>query len=83
MGEKMKESMFPKVEKCTSVKIWSHEEMTDEMMLFGWSVFNQYQRGLVNGDASEQGCAYSNDFYSASALKRKSGMCSVLVRPVK
>lgn len=79
----MSNSVYPKVEKCTSVKIWSRETMTDEMMQFGWSAFNQYQSGLVNGEVSEQGCAYSNNWYVASALKRKSGMCSVLVREVK
>lgn len=79
----MSKSVFPKVEKCNAVKIWSREEMTDEMMLFGWSVFNQYQRDLVNGEVSEQGCAYSNNYYVSCARKRKSGMCSVIVRTVK
>lgn len=75
----MSNSVFPKVDKCTSVKIWSRETMTDEMMQFGWSAFNQYQRSLVNGEVSESGCVYSNNFYMALTRKTKMGLCSVQV----
>lgn len=75
----MSESIFPKFDKCNSVKVWSRYEITDEMMQFGWSAFNQYQRGLTSGEVSESGCIYSNKFYMASAKKTKSGMCSVCV----
>jgi hypothetical protein len=72
-------SFFPKVKRCQSVKIWSKVEMTNEMMLFGWTVFNQYNRSLERGDVSEGGCMYSNRFYSAFAKKTKGGLCSVCV----
>lgn len=72
-------SFYEKEKKCQSVKIWSKVEMTDEMMLFGWTVFNQYNKSLTNGDVSVGGCMYSNKFYSAFAKKTKGGMCSVCV----
>ena len=75
----MDESIFPKAKKCNAVKIWSKSEMTDEKMLYGWSVFNQYQRDLVNGNVSESGCIYTNKFYMALARKTKTGICSVQV----
>ena len=72
-------SYFPKVKKCKSVKIWSKVEMTNEMMLFGWTAFNSYQKALEVGNVSESGCMYSNRFHSAFAKKTKGGLCSVCV----
>lgn len=72
-------SYFDKEKKCQSVKIWSRVEMTDEMMLFGWTVFNSYNLDLEQGNVSKDGCAYANKFYSAYAKKTKGGLCSVCV----
>lgn len=77
------ESIFKKASKCNSVKIWSREEIDDDMLLFGWSCFNRYQRDISSGEACESGCIYSNSFFSALARKTKAGMCSVLVRREK
>ena len=73
-------SAFKKQKPCQSVKIWSKEDMENEMMLFGWSVFNQFQRDIQSGDAdSSNGCIYSNQFFMASAVKTKGGCASVCV----
>lgn len=74
--------MFEKQSKCQSVKIWSRHNMNENMMLFGWTVFNEYNRGLESGEVSgKDGCVYSNDYYVAYAKKTKGGMCSVCVYP--
>lgn len=71
---------FKKDKKCKSVKIWSRTDMDDHMMLFGWTAFNEFQRGLVAGEVcGKTGCVYSNDYYVAYAKKTKGGMCSVCV----
>lgn len=79
----MSDSIFPKVDKCNAVKIWSKQEMTDDMMLFGWSAFNQYQRDITNGKASGSGCIYSNKWFAAWVRKTASGTCSVKVEERK
>lgn len=73
------ETIFKKESKCQSVKIWSRKDMTDNMMLFGWSVFNEFNRGIQSGDVSIDGCIYSNDFYAAFAKKTKGGCASICV----
>ena len=71
---------FEKQKKCQSVKIWLRTDMDDNMMLFGWTVFNEYNKSLVTGDVSgKDGCVYTNDYYMAYAKKTKGGMCSVCV----
>lgn len=72
-------SAFPKVERCKGVKIWSRGEIDSDMINFGWSAFNAYQRDLEKGAASEGGCLYSNQFYSCFCKKTKSGICSAVV----
>ncbi len=73
-------SIFKKEKKCQSVKIWSRTDMDDLMMLFGWTVFNEYNCSLTKGEVSaKDGCVYSNDFYVAYAKKTTGGMCSVCV----
>mgnify|MGYP000613290824 CR=1 FL=1 len=75
-------SIFKKEKKCQSVKIWSRTDMDDTMMLFGWTVFNEYNESLVKGEVSaKDGCVYSNDYYAAYAKKTKGGLCSVCVSP--
>lgn len=74
------EAIFNKDKPCQSVKIWSRGNMTDDMMLFGWSVFNKFNRDLQRGSASGRyGCVYSNELYAAYAAKTKGGCGSICV----
>lgn len=74
---------FEKQEPCDSVKIWSRQIMTDDMMLFGWTMFNRFNRELKTGDVcGDTGCLYSNKFYAAYAKKTKSGLASVCVEMI-
>jgi len=73
-------SYFNKEKPCQSVKIWSRQPMTPDMMQFGWSVFNRYNKEIQSGDVSTDGCVYSNKFYAASAKKTKGGCASICVR---
>lgn len=72
-------SIFEKEKPCQSVKIWSKQEMDSDMMLFGWTVFNRYNKELQTGDVSSEGCVYSNDFFHALAKKTKGGLGSIVV----
>lgn len=74
------EAIFDKEKPCQSVKIWSRCNMTDNMMLFGWSVFNDFNRDIQSGSVSGKGgCVYSNKFYAAYAVKTKGGCGSICV----
>ena len=75
----MSEPYFKPDEPCQSVTIWSRENMTNEMFLFGWTVFNEFNKSLATGEVCASGCMYSNKFYSAFAKKTKGGLCSVCV----
>jgi hypothetical protein len=76
--------MFPKQDKCTSMKIRTNSgcTMTEQMFDFGIGCFRQFQRYLVDGGCSgKDGIVYSNKWYYAYCKKTKSGMASILVYP--
>lgn len=74
---------FEKQEPCNSVKIWSRQKMTTEMLNFGFERFKRFnfeiQRGEVCG---KTGCVYSNSAYAAYVKKTKAGCASVCVEMI-
>lgn len=71
---------FEKQEPCDSVRIWSRQIMTNEMLDYGFNIFKRFnsemQKGYVCG---KTGCVYSNPVYAAYAKKTKGGCASVCV----
>lgn len=72
-------SYFNKEKPCQSAKIWSRQDMDSDMFLFGWTVFNKFNKDIQSGDVGVDGCVYSNKFYSAYAVKTKGGCGSICV----
>lgn len=52
-------SAFTKDKPCQSLKIWSDQDLTNELIDFGVSIYHQYNRDLIEGAASASGCGYS------------------------
>ena len=75
-------SFFKKDTPCTSMKVWSRQELTDDMLDFGVGVYKQFNKHLVDGECSADGCGFYNDAkkISAFAKKTKGGLGSVMVR---
>lgn len=72
-------SDFNEEKPCQSVKIWSRQQMDNDMFLFGWSVFNEFNKDIQLGNVGTDGCIYSNKFFMAYAIKTKGGCGSVCV----
>ena len=74
-------SFFKKDNPCTSIKVWSRQELTDDMLDFGVAVYKQFNRHLFDGECSAAGCGFFNEAkkMSAYAKKTKAGLGSVMV----
>jgi len=77
------EPIFNKEKPCQSVKIWSRQNMTDNMMQFGWKVYSDFNRDIQSGSVSIYGCIYSNEFYAAFTKKTKGGCATICVEDRK
>lgn len=74
---------FEKQEPCDSVKIWSRQKMTCEMLDYGFNIFKRFNSELQKGDAcGKTGCGYSNHAYAAYVKKTKAGCASVCVEMI-
>lgn len=74
---------FEKQEPCDSVKIWSRQIMTCEMLDYGCAIFKRFNSELQKGDVcGKTGCVYSNHVYAAYAKKTKAGCASVCVEMI-
>ena len=75
-------SFFKKDTPCTSMKVWSRQELTDDMLDFGVAVYKQFNKHLTDGECSAAGCGFFNEAknMSAFAKKTKGGLGSVMVR---
>jgi len=54
----MSTSTFTKDKPCQSLKIWSDQDLTEEMIDFGVSIYHQYNQDLINGESSASGCGF-------------------------
>ena len=78
-------STFTKDKPCQSLKIWSDQDLTAEMIDFGVSIYHQYNQDLINGEASASGCGFFNESLGLSgfAKKTKGGLGTIFVRKEK
>lgn len=76
-------SYFEKQEPCESIKIWSRQIMTSEMLDYGFNIFKRFNFEIQKGETcGNTGCMYSNNVYSAYVKKTKSGCASVCVEMI-
>ena len=75
-------STFTKDKPCQSLKIWSDQDLTKEMIDFSVSIYHQYNQDLSNGEASASGCGFFNETkgFSGFAKKTKGGLGTIFVR---
>ena len=75
-------STFTKDKPCRSLKIWSNQESTKELINFGVSIHHQYNQDLIKGESSASGCGFFNEKLSLSgfAKKTKGGLGTIFVR---
>ena len=75
-------STYNKDKPCQSLKIWSDQDLTKELIDFGVSIYHQYNQDLINGEASASGCGFFNEksCLSGFAKKTKGGLGTIFVR---
>ena len=78
-------STFTKDKPRRSLKIWSDQELTKELMDFGISIYHWYNQDLIKGESSASGCGFFNDKSGLSgfAKKTKGGLGTIFVRKEK
>ena len=75
-------STYNKDKPCQSLKIWSDQDLTAEMIDFGVSIYHQYNQDLIEGYANASGCGFFNEKSGLSgfAKKAKGGLGTIFVR---
>ena len=73
---------FTKDKPCQSLKIWSDQDLTEELINFGVSIYHQYNQDLIEGYAHASGCGFFNESSGLSgfAKKTKGGLGTIFVR---
>ena len=46
---------------CQSLKIWSDQDLTKELIEFGVLIYHQYNQDLIEGYAHASGCGFFNE----------------------
>ena len=75
-------SDYNKDKPCQSIKIWSDQDLTKELIEFGVSIYHQYNQDLIEGTASALGCGFFNEAKGLSgfAKKTKGGLGTIFVK---
>ena len=78
-------STFTKDKPCQSLKIWSDQELTKELIDYGVLIYYQYNQDLIKGESSASGCGFFNESSGLSgfAKKTKGGLGTIFVRKEK
>ena len=76
---------YKKDRPCQSLKIWSDQELTKELIDFGVSIYHQYNQDLIEGYAHASGCGFFNEKLGLSGFVRKTkgGLGTIFVRKEK